>query len=320
MAQRRQTESTKLPHLLRGDLDWIVMKALDKDRRRRYETANGFASDLQRFLNNEAVVARPPSSFYRLQKVVRRNKLAFGAASAVVVALAVGLAVSTAMYLRARTEAIRSAQVGQFLKDILASVDPGVAMGRDTALMRDILDKATDRLGGLTNQPSVAADLQFTLARTYFELQEPNKAAAMALEALATYRRLFGNKHPDVVRSLNACGITLRPLGRYEEAETLLKEALATQTKLSGHEDPMVARLLNNLGNVLRERGKFKEAEDCHREALVLQRRIDPERAALTLYDLANDYQREGKLEDAAAMFRDSLESYRRLAKSLVTR
>src|SRR5439155_19238427 len=90
VAQRRQTESTKLPHLLRGDLDWIVMKALDKDRRRRYETANGLAQDLERFLNNEAVVACPPSNLYKFQKLVRRNKLLFGASAAVVAALIIG--------------------------------------------------------------------------------------------------------------------------------------------------------------------------------------------------------------------------------------
>ena len=92
VAERRQTEATKLPHLLRGDLDWIVMKALEKDRRRRYETANGFARDLQRFLDDEAVVARPPSNIYRFQKLVRRNKLAFAAAAAVDMESRVGLA------------------------------------------------------------------------------------------------------------------------------------------------------------------------------------------------------------------------------------
>src|SRR5207249_4301023 len=67
-------------HVLRGDLDWIVMKALEKDRARRYETANGLARDVERYLSGEPIVARPPSKFYRLQKLARRNKLAFAAA------------------------------------------------------------------------------------------------------------------------------------------------------------------------------------------------------------------------------------------------
>src|SRR5205809_1564297 len=88
-AKHRQTDAPKLVHLLRGDLDWIVMKCLEKDRTRRYETANGLAMDVKRHLGNEPVVARPPSAGYRLQKLVRRNKLAFAAAAAVLAALLV---------------------------------------------------------------------------------------------------------------------------------------------------------------------------------------------------------------------------------------
>src|SRR5436189_4112095 len=82
-AKHRHTDAPKLIHLLRGDLDWIVMKALEKDRARRYETANGLAMDVQRYLADEAILARPPSKLYRLQKLARRNKLVFAAASAV---------------------------------------------------------------------------------------------------------------------------------------------------------------------------------------------------------------------------------------------
>jgi len=99
-ASHRQTEPPKLIHLVRGDLDWIVMKALDKDRTRRYETANGLAADIERHLKNEPVAARPPSELYRIQKLVRRNKLAFVAVSAVTAALIIGLVVSTWMFFK----------------------------------------------------------------------------------------------------------------------------------------------------------------------------------------------------------------------------
>jgi WD40 repeat protein/serine/threonine protein kinase len=100
VARHRQSDAPKLIHLLRGDLDWIVMKALEKDRTRRYETANGLAMDLQRYLGNEPVLARPPSATYRFQKLVRRNKFAVAAASAVAAALILGLAISTWMFFR----------------------------------------------------------------------------------------------------------------------------------------------------------------------------------------------------------------------------
>jgi len=101
-AKRRSTDTSKLLHQLKGDLDWIVMKCLEKDRARRYETANGIAADLKRHLNNELVVARPPSAAYRFQKLVRRNKLAFAAASAVTLTLIAGLSFSTWSFLRER--------------------------------------------------------------------------------------------------------------------------------------------------------------------------------------------------------------------------
>src|SRR6266567_1302103 len=126
-----------------SDLDWIVMKCLEKDRTRRYETANGLATDIARHLSNEPIVARPPSKLYRFQKSVQRNKLAFGAATAVALALVIGLAVSTAMFFRAQaekknaqTEAAKSRQVAQFLKDMLNGVGPSVALGRDTTMLR----------------------------------------------------------------------------------------------------------------------------------------------------------------------------------------
>ena len=100
-AKRRSADSSKLLHQLKGDLDWIVMKCLEKDRARRYETANGLVADLKRHLNNEPVIARPPTAAYRLQKAFRRNKLAFAAVTSVVAALVLGVVVSTWQAIRA---------------------------------------------------------------------------------------------------------------------------------------------------------------------------------------------------------------------------
>jgi WD40 repeat protein/serine/threonine protein kinase len=107
-AKRRSADKSKLMHQLRGDLDWIVMKCLEKDRTRRYETANGLAMDLKRHLNNDTVVARPPSPAYRFQKLVRRNKFAFAAAGAIATALLLGIIASTSQAVRA-THAKRDA-------------------------------------------------------------------------------------------------------------------------------------------------------------------------------------------------------------------
>ena len=201
-ANRRQTEPPKLVHAVRGDLDWIVMKALEKDRARRYETANGPASDLKRHLGNEPVVARPPSSLYRFQKMVHRNKLAFAAAGAVLFALLLGLGIctwslvnerqvrlravaaqreQTRLRNEAKTEAVKSQQVAQFLKDMLNGVGPSVALGRDRKMLREILDKTVERVGKeLTNQPEVEIELGKTLSAVYCDLGLWNQVEATA--------------------------------------------------------------------------------------------------------------------------------------------
>jgi eukaryotic-like serine/threonine-protein kinase len=102
VAQRRHSDAPKLIHLVRGDLDWIVMKALEKDRTRRFETVSALATDIQRHLNNEPVTARPPTTVYRFQKLVRRNKTAFAAVSAVAAALVIGLGLSLFLFIRER--------------------------------------------------------------------------------------------------------------------------------------------------------------------------------------------------------------------------
>jgi hypothetical protein len=107
VAKRQSAEPPKLVHFIRGDLDWIVMKALEKDRTRRFESASGLALDVQRFLKNEPIEARPPSGLYRFQKLVRRNKTAFAAAAAVFAALVVGLGLSLYLFIQER-HALRS--------------------------------------------------------------------------------------------------------------------------------------------------------------------------------------------------------------------
>jgi serine/threonine protein kinase len=108
-AKRRSTDAPKLIHQLKGDLDWIVMKCLEKDRTRRYDTANGLAMDLKRHVNNEPVFARPPSTAYKIQKAFRRHKLGFAAAAAISLALLIGVSVSTTQAVRA-TRAERAKQ------------------------------------------------------------------------------------------------------------------------------------------------------------------------------------------------------------------
>ena len=142
VGERRQTEPAKVTNLLRGDLDWIVFKALEKDRSRRYETANALAADIQRHLKNEPVVARPPSNLYRFQKWIGRNKLAFAAVSTIAISLLAGLEVSTRMFFKEkkasqRAEAILLRLRLQRADERLLADDPVAGLAFLASVLRD---------------------------------------------------------------------------------------------------------------------------------------------------------------------------------------
>jgi serine/threonine protein kinase/Tfp pilus assembly protein PilF len=310
-AKRRHTDAPQLVHQVRGDLDWIVMKALDKDRTRRYETANALASDIERHLNDEPVEAHAPSRLYRLRKLVRRHKLAFAVVGFMFAVLAIGLGVSLWSLSKANREATRSQQVAQFLQDMLQGVGPSVARGRDTAMLREILDKTAQRLDKeLKNQPDVEADLRTTIGDVYWEMSQSTNAEAMYRGALALRKRLLGSEHTNVASSLNKVGNALWQQGRFPEAETLYREALAMQKKLLGSEHPDVASSLNNLGGVLREQGRLAEAEKLYREALLMRMKLlgsEHPQVAWSLNNVAWVLENEGKFVEAEKLHREAL-------------
>ncbi len=150
IATSRHSEPPKLIHLVRGDLDWIVMKTLEKDRNRRYETANGLAMDIERHLNNEPVVARPPSQLYRFQKLVRRNKLAFSAAAVIVGVLALAVVISASLAVRAmRAELEQSRLHGEAEKARASEASQRGKAERAFAQSREALVQTKDTVARL---------------------------------------------------------------------------------------------------------------------------------------------------------------------------
>jgi hypothetical protein len=179
-------EPTKLSGLVRGELDWIVMKALEKDRGRRYETANGLAMDVQRYLEDEPVAARPPSNLYRFQKLARRHWLGFAATMAVLMALAIGLVVSTMEAVRARRA--EAAQIR--LKEGAVEAGAGEAKARVLAEQRlyeaRLSEARAKRLSGVAGQrfESLAAIAEAATLNRTPELSDE----AMACLALTDLR------------------------------------------------------------------------------------------------------------------------------------
>jgi eukaryotic-like serine/threonine-protein kinase len=358
-AKHRHMEPPKLIHLVRGDLDWIVMKCLEKDRTRRYETANSLAMDIKRYLNCEPVVARPPSKLYEFQKTVRRHKFGFAACAAIIVVLAAGVIVSTLEFFKekqarqravaaeqeqarlrqeaeaaraneaslrlqaeadekkAQTEAAKSRQVAQFLEDMLQGVGPSVALGRDTTMLREILDKTAERVGkDLKDQPEVEAELRNTIGDVYHALGEYEKAEVILRVALAMRRKLLGLEHPEVASSLYSLGCVLYSEWKLAEAESTQREALAIRRKLYGQTHLDVATSLNDLGLVLRREAKLEEAQPLLRQALTMRRQMlgnEHPDVLNSLDGLAWLLFLQNKVTEAEAMMREELAIAKRL-------
>jgi hypothetical protein len=231
VALQRGTNAAKFSLLLRGDLDWIVMHCLEKDRTRRYETASDLAADVRRYLTDEPVAARPPSAVDWFRKFVRRHRLGFIAGIAVMLSLVVGLVMASISLVRehaarerearlrveADANAAKSAQVARFMTDMLKGVGPSVALGRDTAMLREILDGTARRLDTeLRDQPAVAADLRETLGLVYRDLGQYAAAETLLRDVVTTHRRLFGNESAELARpsttSAMCCAASTSPL------------------------------------------------------------------------------------------------------------
>jgi eukaryotic-like serine/threonine-protein kinase len=236
VAKSRQADAPKLIRLVQGDLDWIVMKCLEKDRARRYETVIGLAADIKRYLSSEPVTARPPTRLYRFRKLVRRNKLAVSAATAISVALVSGLCVATWALIReraardraeqaeyaARAEALKSEQAARMIRDMLHGVGP--AIRRDTKVLNVVLTETAQRLPELEGQPAVQADVLTILGSAFSELGEHPNAVTMHRRALALRRTLLGNQHPDVAKSLGLLIAALKAQGLEGEANELMRQ------------------------------------------------------------------------------------------------
>jgi serine/threonine protein kinase/tetratricopeptide (TPR) repeat protein len=282
VAQRRHSEPSTLVRAVRGDLDWVVMKALEKDRTRRYATANGLALDVQRFLANETVSARPPSKLYRFRKTAERNKLLFAAGGVIAVFLVVSLvAVSAALAKerlsrrQAETASTKSREVTLFLENMVNSAGPRGARGLDTKLMEEILHETASRVGTeLTNQPAVVAQLQSLIGKLYEQFGKLPQAEQMEREALALREREFGTNSLETAASLNDLGLELMAQHKLPEAEKVHAQALAIRRKRLGQENADTATSLNDLAAVYRDEGKLKEAESMALEALRIRQKL----------------------------------------------
>jgi WD40 repeat protein len=199
IAKNRKVEPPKLIHLVRGDLDWVVMKALEKDRTRRYATANGLAADIERHLSNEPVLAGPPSAAYRFRKLVQRNKLAFAAASAIAASLVIGLGFSTFSFLQAKKNLVRAVSAEQTQEGLRREAEKLAEKNRRIAeeSQERLIRLQTDEGLRLVEQGDVGGSLPFLAEAAKLSQQDPSQADA----ALFRLRSAL-NQWPKLIRML----------------------------------------------------------------------------------------------------------------------
>jgi serine/threonine protein kinase/Tfp pilus assembly protein PilF len=321
----RGSNPKRLAKALRGDLDWIVLKALRKQPVERYATADAFAQDIERYLAGEPILARAESAWRRARKFVRRNKPAVASAAAVVAALSVGLGVALwqthvaiLQKQRAETEATTSKALNDFLQnDLLAQASPrtqaGPARKPDPELtVRDALDRAAARIPGkFPSQPAVEASIRHTIGLTYRDLGLYAEARQQLERAVELRRRVLGAEHPDTVSSMSELGLLYFSEGKFARAEALLTPVLAIQRRDRGTEHPETLATMNDLAIIAGRQGDYARAVTLLDGVLKIQRRVlgeeHPDTLAVT-NNLASNLLSEGKYAEAAELYRKAAE------------
>ncbi len=306
-------------HQLQGDLDWIVMKCLEKDRQRRYDTATGLAADITRHLTNEPVVARPPSAAYKFQKAVRRNKLVFSAAAAVAVALVLGVIVSAWQVVRAkRAEADAKAALHFIQEDVLSQASPGSQPDRELTV-RALLDRIAGRLDGDSKRPPlVEASIRQTLGSVYTELGDYAKAIEHYEAALRVQREHLGESHLDTLRSLNGLATARCLGGETSLAEPLTRQGLEASARALGEKDPLTLQFMQTRAFVLMLLAEtpWTEVEALFLRTLALHREVlgpdDPATLRL-IYGLSLGYVYHVQPAKAEPLLVDALDRARRV-------
>ncbi|CAN5505103.1 hypothetical protein BH09PLA1_BH09PLA1_33350 [soil metagenome] len=332
VAASRRTEPRKLGTIVRGELDWIVMKALEKDRQRRYETANGLAADINRYLSGEAVQAAPVSTVYRLKKFVRRNKGLVTAAGAVAAALLIGVIgfawqASIARHQRdravvaekdAKQRAAELTAVSDFQAKMLSQID---ATDAGIRLMDSIRAKFAAALakGGVPDVERATRIASF--GRELLQVNATDTAVEMIdrtilKPAIAAVDTQFKDQ-PIVDASLrHTVADIYRILGLYDDALPLQTAALATRRRVLGDSNEDTLTSINNMGSILDAEGKPQEAEKYYREGLDQRSRVlgaENHATLVSMGNLGNLFCAQGKFAEAEPLLRASLEKCRRV-------
>ncbi len=315
-ARLRCTDPQQLVSLLRGDLDWIAMKALERDRARRYGTPSELANDINHFLNNEPVTARPASASYRFQKYVRRHRIGVSIA-AIGLLLLIAFAVMQAIQIRRITqerdrtarERDRANRIADFMTRMFKVSDPSEARG-NSITAREVLDKASKEIDtGLAKDPELQAQMMNTMGNVYQNIGLYAQAESLMRRALDIRMRIFGPASRPTIYSMRSLASLLIDETKYPEAEKLARDATNTASKTFGPCDPDTLHSAITLALVLNNQGRFADSEAIDRQIVadLAQMKEGPERNDLARQaqtNLAINQAYQGKLADAEKSFR----------------
>jgi serine/threonine protein kinase/tetratricopeptide (TPR) repeat protein len=319
-ARKRRADAVSMTRQLRGDLDWITMKCLEKDRTRRYSSASELAADITRHLRHEPVQASPPSRAYRVGKFVKRHRVGVASAAVVLLALLIGIAGTTVGLLRAvkaerkaSDEAEAARQVSDFLVGLFRVSDPDESKG-NTVTAREILDRGAQAIDReLASRPVIQGRLMFTMGRVYQNLGLYNTAAELMGQSLQITRRAVGETHLDVaIRELELAWL-YRSQGKNAEAIQLCRHALKIREQALGPGAPDVATAIRLLGILLRDQGNYTEAQQLLQKSLaLLEKSLGPDdlEVAHNLYHYGWLMKLTGRLSEARQSYERALKIY----------
>ena len=278
-----RADGRRLRARIAGDLDWIALRAIEKDRERRYRSVGALIADVERHLAHEPVTAARPSSLYTLRKFVRRHRIGVAAFAGVIGSLGVGLAMTTLSLGRAmraeselRLARDQAVAVNDFLVDDLLGAASTSRSGHTVTVvdaMKNAIPGVDKRFAG---EPAVAARVKYAIGSVFRDiglLEEslpPLKASVEALE------RELGPQHPNTIDAKVSLGDALRELGRDDEAEAMLRPAANATESARGADDPLTLKLKGSLGEILQKRGRHDEADALLKDTIERMVRVLP--------------------------------------------
>jgi tetratricopeptide (TPR) repeat protein/tRNA A-37 threonylcarbamoyl transferase component Bud32 len=326
----RGTDARRLSQLVKGELDWIVMRCLEKDRARRYETASGLARDVEHYLRGEPVQAGPPSGAYRVRKFVRRHKALIATTGIVLAASILGTIgtsigllraiherdASTRSQAKATQEAAKAAALNNFLLNMLGSADPQLSKGKDV-LVRDILDQAAQEVKlNPPTDPETHEAIEHTLGTAYQALGIYGIAADHLRVSLNLRSKKYGPQSLEAARAMGELADSLWDDLEYAAAEPFYRQSLQIRQTLLGLDNAEVAASMQSVANMLQGKGDYEGAYENYQHALAIRRKIFSEDnldIARNLVGLAVLYRDDGKRDQAKGLVEEALRIQRKL-------